>query len=226
MLQAEKLHKAYVLGKKTIHVLAGTSFGVAEGETVSVVGLSGAGKSTLLHLLGGLDHPDQGRVVLDGQDLYRLSGSKRAAVRCRSIGFVFQSYHLLPEMDVLENVALPAMAACNSKSKSWRSVRARAMELLEQVGLQDRAIHRPQELSGGEQQRVAMARALMNEPRLVLADEPTGNLDEQTGSQVLGCLFSMAKTRGRSLVIVTHDSRVASRCDRSLRLVDGVLIPA
>ncbi|NQT91706.1 MAG: ABC transporter ATP-binding protein, partial [Lentisphaerae bacterium] len=190
--------------------------------TVAVVGASGAGKSTLLHVLGGLDRPDRGRVVLDGGDLYEMSAGRCTEVRGTRIGFVFQSYHLLPEMDVLENVMLPALARARWVPR-YAAVREEAGRLLEAVGLKDRAIHRPMELSGGEQQRVALARALMNDPDLVLADEPTGNLDHDTGRQVLDMLFSLAREKNRSLVLVTHDVALAASCDRVLHLVDGKL---
>ena len=199
LLKAENIHKTYFMGKTELHILKGASLEVAEGERVAVVGLSGAGKSTLLHILGGLDRPEQGRVVIQGQDIYRLSETKRTGIRSRTIGFVFQSYHLLPEMDLIENVALPAMARMTFVS-SYSGMRARAAELLKTVGLEDRADHRPLELSGGEQQRAALARALINDPQLILADEPTGNLDATTGAQVLENLFSLTRNRARTLV--------------------------
>ena len=223
LLKAENIHKSYVLGRHTLDVLKGATLGVAAGETVAVVGASGAGKSTLLHILGGLDRPDQGRVVLDGGDLYRMASGRRTEVRGTRIGFVFQSYHLLPEMDVLENVMLPSLARARWVPR-YAAVREEAGRLLDAVGLKDRAIHRPMELSGGEQQRVALARALMNDPDLVLADEPTGNLDHDTGRQVLDTLFALAKDRNRSLVLVTHDVAMAASCDRVLHLVEGSLI--
>jgi len=220
LLRADNLHKAYHLRKVRIDVLCGASLEVAEGETVAVVGASGAGKSTLMHVLGGLDRPDAGRVVVQGRDVYALSPGRRSRLRCLSIGFVFQSYHLLPEMDVLENVALPAMARPGGAGPG---ARARAEALLDGVGLADRRNHRPMELSGGEQQRAAIARAMMNEPPLVLADEPTGNLDEKTGDKVLEALFSMTRARGHALVIVTHSAHVAGLCGRTLALRDGVM---
>ncbi|MDD4872614.1 MAG: ATP-binding cassette domain-containing protein, partial [Kiritimatiellae bacterium] len=159
LLKAENIHKSYTVGKTVLHIIKGSSLEVADGERVAIVGLSGAGKSTLLHILGGLDVPDQGRVLVKGQDIYNLSETKRTGIRSSTIGFVFQSYHLLPEMDVLENVILPAMARMRLVS-SYDGVKGKAMELLKSVGLADRADHRPFELSGGEQQRVALARAL------------------------------------------------------------------
>jgi predicted ABC-type transport system involved in lysophospholipase L1 biosynthesis ATPase subunit len=233
ILKVEDVHKTYVIGKAALHVLKGVNFEVADGEKVAIVGLSGAGKSTLLHIIGGLDKPDEfhdsktntrsrGKVLVTGEDIYGLSDSRRTRIRATSIGFVFQSYHLLPEMDVLENVVLPAMAG-RSVVASYGDMRARAMKLLESVGLADRADHTPLELSGGEQQRVALARALMNNPKLILADEPTGNLDGATGGQVLDNLFSLAKDQVHTLVLVTHNEQIARSCDRVFRLRDGVL---
>ncbi len=203
---------------KVVEVLRNASIEIAAGERVAIVGRSGAGKSTLLHLLGGLDTPDSGDVRLDGVSLYGMVPRKRAALRASAVGFVFQAYHLLPEMDVTENVMLPALACSRAPRQG---LRARAHELLAEVGLAERACHRPLELSGGEQQRVAIARALMNRPRLVLADEPTGNLDLKTGGQTLDLLFSLVAEHHHTLVIVTHDPAVAARCDRRLLLEDG-----
>jgi predicted ABC-type transport system involved in lysophospholipase L1 biosynthesis ATPase subunit len=222
MLRAEGLHKTYTMPHATLHILTGVGLDVAAGETLAVVGISGAGKSTLLHVLGGLDRPDDGRVFFDDADLYAQSEAKRTKLRARQIGFVFQSYHLLPEMDVLDNVTIAGMALGGTARGA--ALRRRARELLEAVGLGARCDHRPVELSGGEQQRVAVARALMNQPRLVLADEPTGNLDEETGRHVLDGLFELTRSGGNALVMVTHDPQTAARCDRTLRLVDGVLV--
>jgi len=219
---AEEIHKTYVLGKHRIPVLRGAGLTVAAGERVSVVGASGAGKSTLLHILAGLDRPDRGAVRVAGVDVYRASASRRSLLRATQLGFVFQSYHLLPEMDVAENVMLPGLAR-RSLFASWSSIRARAMALLDAVGLAERAAHRPMELSGGEQQRVALARALMNDPAVILADEPTGNLDDATGRQVLDHLFALTRDGGHTLVMVTHNRRIAGACDRMLRLEDGCL---
>jgi predicted ABC-type transport system involved in lysophospholipase L1 biosynthesis ATPase subunit len=204
---------------QTVDVLRGASLRIGPGETVAVVGRSGAGKSTLLHILGGLDRPDRGRVMLDGRDLYAPAESARAAIRATRIGFVFQAYHLLPDMTVLENVVLPALVRAAAASR--RGARGRARALLERVGLSDRAAHMPLELSGGEQQRVALARALINGPDLVLADEPTGNLDERTGDQILDILFGMTRDSDRSLLLVTHNPSIAARCDRALRIEEG-----
>ena len=223
LIQAHELKKTYTIAKKQVHVLKGASLDVRAAETVAIVGVSGAGKSTLLHVLGGLDRPESGQVLFDGQDLYGMRSGARTSLRARRIGFVFQSYHLLPEMDVLENVMLPAMAQ-GGVLASGTAIRKHARELLDAVGLSARSDHTPLELSGGEQQRVALARALMNDPRLVLADEPTGNLDEGTGRQVLEHLFALTRARGHTLVLVTHDERIAASCDRMLRLTEGVLV--
>ena len=220
VLEAEALHKTYTLRKVRITVLQGADLAVSEGESVAVVGASGAGKSTLMHILGGLDRPDDGRVCVESKDVYAMSPGRRSRLRSADIGFVFQAYHLLPEMDVLENVMLPSMARPGWMRGAARR-RAHALELLDVVELADRAGHRPMELSGGEQQRVALARALMNEPRLVLADEPTGNLDDETGRRVLEHLFALTRGRGHALVIVTHNRQVAGMCDRVLRLGEG-----
>ena len=214
------LRKTYVLPHKKVPVLNGAEIAVRAGELVSIVGLSGAGKSTLLHVLGGLDRPEAGEVFFEGRSIYALSAAKRTALRATGLGFVFQAYHLMPEMDIVENVMLPAMA---TGRLGRGAMRARALELLDRVGLSARAGHTPIELSGGEQQRVAIARALMNEPRLILADEPTGNLDRRTGAQLLDLLFDIVRDNGRAMVIVTHDPSVAERCDRQLVLRDGVL---
>lgn len=221
-LSAENVHKTYTLPHKRVEVLLGASLRVEAGERVAIIGRSGAGKSTLLHVLGGLDRPDAqgGRIVVDGTDVYGLPSRRRSEFRARHVGFVFQSYHLLPEMDIVENVMLPSFAA----GRSSGAARKRAVDLLEQVGLGNRLSHTPLELSGGEQQRVALARALMNDPPLLLADEPTGNLDATTGGQVLDLLFGLSD--GHALVLVTHGPDIAARCDRVLRLEEGLLVPA
>ena len=223
MLEATNLHKTYILPHKRVEVLKGASVSVAKGERVAIVGRSGAGKSTLLHVLGGLDRPDAGEVCVDGNPLYAVPQRVRTAVRASKIGFVFQSYHLLPEMDVTENVLLPSMAGKVRLSR--QQMRQRALTLLEQVGLADRATHMPLELSGGEQQRVALARALINEPALILADEPTGNLDRMTGAQIMELLFGLSCTRDLALVMVTHSPETAALCDRVLELHAGLLVP-
>lgn len=222
-VRAEDIHKTYTVGRTALNVLRGASVSVSAGEAVAIVGISGAGKSTLLHILGGLDRPDMGQVTVCGENLYRLSSGRRTRMRCEQIGFVFQSYHLLPEMDLLENVMLPAMAR-RGVFASRRSMREAAMVLLEKVGLADRADHTPPELSGGEQQRAALARALMNDPQVVLADEPTGNLDAESGRKVLELLFALTRERGHTLVLVTHNDAIAGSCDRVLRLQDGAAV--
>ncbi|MFH0878854.1 MAG: ABC transporter ATP-binding protein [Lentisphaerota bacterium] len=222
ILEAVGIEKTYKIDSTTIPVLRGVSFTVEAGKTMSITGASGAGKSTLLHILGGLDQPSNGKVLFAGMDLYSLSGSKRADIRARRVGFVFQSYHLLPELDIQENVMLPAMSQWGALRSISRH-RQRALELLECVGLGQRAGHRPAELSGGEQQRAALARSLMNEPEIVFADEPTGNLDSQTGQQVLEYLFKLTRDRGHTLIVVTHNDAVARLCDRQMVLKDGCL---
>ena len=215
LMQAEGVCKAYRLGTRRLEVLRGVSLGVARGEFVALQGASGAGKSTLLHLLGGLDTPDRGRVTFMGADL--ADGVSLPTFRNRRVGFVFQAYHLLPELDALENVCLPARLARQNAART----EARARALLERVGLGDRLEHKPFELSGGEQQRVAIARALMNSPELLLADEPTGNLDSQTGEAIIQLLCSLQSEQQTTLLIATHDTRVATRAPRVLELVDG-----
>jgi predicted ABC-type transport system involved in lysophospholipase L1 biosynthesis ATPase subunit len=222
ILQVESLGKTYMLGRSAIPVLRDVSLAVRAGEVLAIVGASGSGKSTLLHILGALDQPGGGAVRFQGRDLYALSAAQRTVVRGRHIGFVFQFYHLLPELDVLENVMLPAL----SLPRAPAGMRARAQSLLKSVGLAGRANHLPMELSGGEQQRAALARALMNQPDLVLADEPTGNLDSVTGSQVLDFLFALTRGQRRTLVLVTHNIAVARLCDRVLELKDGCLASA
>ncbi|MBN2783778.1 MAG: ABC transporter ATP-binding protein [Pontiellaceae bacterium] len=220
ILSAKHLDRSYTIGKTSLDVLKQVSMDIHEGETVSIMGESGSGKSTLLHVLGGLDNPKVGQVHFRGQDIYRMSALRRARFRAENVGFVFQSFHLLPELDIVENVALPAMA---KRGSNRRTAKARARELLDEVGLAERIGHRPQELSGGEQQRVAIARALMNDPDIIFADEPTGNLDSKTGCKVLHYLFQLVGARRHTLVLVTHSGEVALRCSRQLYLKDGVL---
>jgi len=234
VLAVEGLGRDYRMGGGALPVLESVSLNMNAGETVAIIGASGAGKSTLLHVIGGLDRPSRGKVCFRGRDLYALSARQRTALRARSIGFIFQFYHLLPELDVLENVMLPGMnsslgllgLSSGSRTRARSSLRAAALGLLDQVGLSARSGHLPGELSGGEQQRAAVARALINEPEMLLADEPTGNLDSKTGAQVLGVLFSLVRDRRRTLLMVTHNAEVAARCDRILKLQDGRLAPA
>lgn len=221
VLEARNLEKTYLLPHKSISVLKGAEISIDNGDTLAIIGRSGAGKSTLLHVLGGLDRPEKGDVTIEGVSLYNSASRIRDRLRARKIGFVFQAYHLLPEMDVLENVMLPAMAA-GVMSRS--EMRESARQLLEAVGLADRATHKPPELSGGEQQRVALARSLINSPSVILADEPTGNLDSQTGRQIMDLLTGLARERGLALVMVTHSPEMAKSCHRLAELRDGLLV--
>jgi ABC-type lipoprotein export system ATPase subunit len=209
------------MGKRSLTVLRELDLTVSRGEFIALRGASGAGKSTLLHLMGGLDSPDRGEIWFAGQNLATLPGNELAHVRNSRIGFVFQAYHLLPELDALENVCLPARIARVPAA----AAAARGRELLARVGLAERLEHRPAELSGGERQRVAIARALMNQPDLVLADEPTGNLDSRTGGEIIDLLCSLRQEKQVTLVIATHDSTVASRAPKVVNLVDGQIQP-
>lgn len=217
VLSAQNVHKTYLLGKRSLEVLRGVSLEMRQGEFLALRGASGAGKSTLLHLLGGLDNPNQGEIWLAQKNLATLSRRELAQVRNQEIGFIFQAYYLLPELDALENVCLPArMARTNA-----REAETRGRDLLARVGLKDRLDHKPYELSGGEQQRVAIARALINEPNLILADEPTGNLDSHTGEEIIELLVSLRAEKQTTLVIATHDAKVAARAPKLIELVDG-----
>ncbi|HSF15363.1 MAG TPA: ABC transporter ATP-binding protein [Vicinamibacteria bacterium] len=217
MLEARNLVKTYRTDGRNVPVLRGVDLRVAEGEMVAVVGASGVGKSTLMHVLGTLDVPDEGKVLLEGNDLFALDEEERTRLRNETIGFIFQFHHLLPEFTALENVAMPLRIARASREEAA----ARAREVLAALGLRDRSFHRPAQLSGGEQQRVAVARALVNDPRLVLADEPTGNLDTATSRDLVALLRSLHERRGLTSIVVTHSNVVASVCDRVLRMEDG-----
>jgi len=222
ILKAEGIYKSYRMGATEVKVLKGVDLSVKQGEFVAIVGASGSGKSTLLHILGALDRPDKGTVSFEGRQLSRYSSSELNRFRNKMVGFVFQFYHLLDELNVLENVYLPAMASKSTigwlRCRRWAKSRAR--QLLDQLGLGDRAKHKPYQLSGGERQRVAIGRALMNEPRILLADEPTGNLDSATGNGILNVLEKLNST-GQTIVMVTHDERIAERAERIVTLADG-----
>ena len=220
LLSATDVQKSFRIGRTALQVLRGVDVSISAGEFVALCGASGSGKTTLLHLLGGLDEPDQGSIHVGGRDLVSISKQAVARFRNWEIGFVFQAYHLLPELDALENVALPARMARRPVAEA----EARAKELLARVGLGQRMEHRPNELSGGEQQRVAIARALINEPRLVLADEPTGNLDSATGEEIISLLADLHREEEVTLIVATHDEKVAAHAERVLRLADGRIV--
>ncbi len=217
LLSARGLQKTYLLGHRSLEVLRGVDLELRRGDFLTLRGASGAGKSTLLHLLGGLDTPTGGEVWLGGRNLANLSAPELARVRNKEVGFIFQAYYLLPELDALENVCLPARMARMPAAKA----EARGRELLERVGLKERIEHKPYELSGGEQQRVAIARSLINEPHVILADEPTGNLDSHTGEEIINLLVSIRADRQTTLVMATHDAKVAARAPVVIELVDG-----
>jgi ABC-type lipoprotein export system ATPase subunit len=220
MLDARDLHKSYEMGPRSLEVLRGVSLKIARGDFLALRGASGTGKSTLLHLLGGLDSPNAGEIWFDGKNLAKLSSGNLAQLRNLKVGFIFQAYHLLPELDALENVCLPARMARTSAV----AAEARGRELLARVGLKERMEHRPTELSGGEQQRVAIARAMINSPELILADEPTGNLDSQTGGEIMDLLCALRTEHNTTLVIATHDARVAERAPKVIYLADGQIV--
>jgi ABC-type lipoprotein export system ATPase subunit len=220
LLRAKDLCKTYLLGKRSLEVLRGVDLELRRGDFLALRGASGSGKSTLLHLLGGLDSPSRGEVWLGGRNLARLSRGELARVRNREVGFIFQAYYLLPELDALENVCLPARMA----RKPAAAAEARGRELLARVSLADRLEHKPYELSGGEQQRVAIARALINEPALILADEPTGNLDSHTGEEIIQLLCALRAEKLTTLIMATHDAKVAARAPKSVELVDGQIM--
>lgn len=217
LIVAEDVHQTYELGKKSIEVLRGIDLVIDQGERVFLCGASGAGKTTLMYTLAGLERPQMGRVSIEGEDLYKLSTKERSRLRNRRMGYIFQSYYLLPELTALENVMVPGMIGS-------REVEDRGAELLEAVGLGDRGNHLPAELSGGEQQRVAIARSLVNDPAIVFADEPTGNLDSKNGEEVMGFLLDFAENMKTTLVVVTHDLELAKCGDRILMIKDGVIL--
>ena len=225
ILRAKNLHRHFRMGDSTVHVLKGCDLTLKVGEFVAIEGRSGSGKSTLLHIMGALDESDQGTIEFENQDLASLSGANRSRLRNKHFGFIFQFYHLLPEMSVLENTLLAPMI-----ERSWfnfagqkKTLRERAGALLNELGLAHRLKHRPSQLSGGERQRVAIARALMNEPKVLYADEPTGNLDFETGRQIMSVLERLHREQRQTIVMVTHDRTLARQADRVLVLKDGKL---
>lgn len=217
-LKATDLKRSFQIGKSRIDVLKGISLEIARGETVFFCGASGAGKTTLLYTVAGLERPEAGKVLFEETDVYAMSADRLASLRNRRMGFVFQSYFLLPELTALENVLLPAMMGGQAR-------KTQAEALLERVGLKDRLSHLPSELSGGEQQRVAIARSLINDPGILFADEPTGNLDSHTGASIIDLLLGVAREDKRTLLVVTHDEHLAQRGDRLLRIEDGRIAP-
>ncbi|MBK9478563.1 MAG: ABC transporter ATP-binding protein [Bacteroidetes bacterium] len=216
MIKAHSIHKSY----SSLHVLKGVDLHILPGEIVSIVGASGAGKSTLLHILGTLDNADSGSLEIDGVNVGALKERKLAAFRNQHIGFVFQFHHLLPEFTALENVCIPAFISNKSKQESEQ----RAMELLSYLGLEKRASHKPSELSGGEQQRVAVARALMNSPKVIFADEPSGNLDSASANELHELFFELRNKFNQTFVLVTHNTELANKADRKLTMKDGLIV--
>lgn len=221
MLTAKDIKKIYKAGAKEVRAVDGVDLEIGAGESVAIVGPSGSGKSTLLHILGGLDRPTSGKVFLGGADIYSMSDSGRAKVRNLNIGFVFQSYHLLPEFTALENVMLPALIKRTENRRRRTDIRKKAQDILDSVGLGDRIDHKPGELSGGESQRVAIARALINGAHLLLCDEPSGNLDSKNSEAIYRILLDLKAKSGISLIIVTHDEAISRGLDRTIRLKDG-----
>jgi lipoprotein-releasing system ATP-binding protein len=220
MITISDLYKTFQIGKRDLTVLKGINLEIQRGELLAIMGASGAGKSTLLHLIGMLDRPTRGTVLFEGQDLFQLSEAAQAEFRNKRIGFVFQFHHLLPEFTALENACMPALI----QRRSPADVEVDAMALLNEVGLGERLHHKPGELSGGEQQRVAVARALMQRPDLVLADEPTGNLDTHTGEALFGLMRDLNKSRGTTFVIVTHNEKLSAQSDRIVSMQDGQIV--
>lgn len=216
MIEAKGIRKSFA----SLEVLKGIDFSCAKGEIVAIMGASGAGKSTLLQILGTLSTPDSGSLSIDGTDVLSLRGGELSAFRGRKIGFVFQFHHLLPEFTALENVMMPALIA----GQAEKTARKRAGDLLDELGLAERAEHKPSQLSGGEQQRVAIARALINDPAVIFADEPTGNLDSVTKKEIQQLFLDLRASHGQSIVIVTHDPELASACDRCLNMKDGLFV--
>jgi lipoprotein-releasing system ATP-binding protein len=219
VLEARDVQKNFTQGPVTLEVLRGVNFAAGSGERIAIVGASGSGKTTLLQILGGLDRPTTGHVFVDGQDIHELGEDARGMLRNRALGFVYQFHHLLPEFSAVENVAMPLLIRRTPASEA----RERASEILERVGLAQRLDHRPYQLSGGERQRAAVARALVTQPKIILADEPTGNLDGQNAEGVFELMLELNRERGTCLVVVTHDLRLANRMERIYEIVSGQL---
>ena len=223
MIKATNLSKIYYQGKAQIKAVGGVTLNIGRGESVLIAGPSGAGKSTLLHLLGGLDKPTSGVLIFDGTDFYGLPDAKRSRIRNKRIGFVFQFYHLLPEFSILENVMLPALMAKSEVFRGKSEIKERAKKLLGTVGLAERMNHAPAELSGGESQRAAIARSLVNFPEVLFCDEPTGNLDSEKSGEIIECLLRLKKTEGMALVVVSHDERLKEVFDKIYYMQDGII---
>ncbi len=217
LLEAQGINRIYYQGKEELRVLKDINLKIEKSQITSIVGPSGAGKSTLMHILGGLDRPDKGRVFFNGRDMYELSDNKLSRLRNQKIGFVFQFYHLLPEFSALENVILPGLIARKKKQE----LEKKGLGLLRDVGLEERVSHRPSELSGGEQQRVAIARAMINEPEIILCDEPTGNLDSDNSQRMMDLIKDLNKKNEQTFVLVTHEEQTAACANRTIKIVDG-----
>ncbi|MDP2939601.1 MAG: ABC transporter ATP-binding protein [Candidatus Omnitrophota bacterium] len=222
ILEAVNLHKSFKSGNKNLHVLKGIELKVNQADSLSIVGPSGAGKSTLLHILAGLDKPSEGKVFLEGKELSKFSDEELAKIRNKKMGFVFQFYHLLPEFNALENVILPALISQQKRDNG--SLKNKGMELLKEVGLTKRYNHRPSQLSGGEQQRLAIARAIVNSPEILFCDEPTGNLDSQNGEEIMGLLLKLNQQNGMTILIVTHDIELARKTKMLIHIQDGKIM--
>jgi len=226
LIETSQLRKSFITRAGDLHVLKGIDLSIKEGEMVSIVGASGVGKSTLLHILGALDKPTSGKVLYNSANVFSLDEDSLAFFRNKTVGFVFQFHHLLPEFTAIENVMMPGLisAKCGANGVKRKEIKEKAEKLLDEMGLSERKGHRPGELSGGEQQRVAVARALILEPKVVLADEPTGNLDTAMGEDLFNLLINLNKEKGLIFVIVTHNESLSKRCHRTLRMVDGKVV--